>query len=255
MSYLNDINKNIKKTNSDMKKMMNKVNRKFFLDSDRDGSPNLLDCEPYNPFKQDRQLNRQREEEIKKLPIYFASSSDPLTDMMYPKSNKQKLYHYSEKKMPKGAYKAKKRFQASAKKRPEMIGEIKRKKPAVVVYTTGGVEQEGYGIAAPSKKQPHGQHVVVVRATSRQGQRYGQQGKHETADTTVHELEHVRQFRSYEKKPKLKKRMTKGKYEKRREEVLAREAEAKARRKHSRITYGTRKKGLKGMLDLVFGEE
>lgn len=214
-------------------------------DIDKDTVPDLWDCRPHNPKMQDIKPNILFEEEIKEQPIFF-------TGGLGIPSSMGDLYPYESKRMSKGAYEAKKRFQSAVKSRPEILGEIKRRKPKAVVFTTRGVETHGYGAAYPTEigkemvavmgGKPKGKHVVVVRATSpSRGQRYDIASKEEAASTTMHELEHVRQFGVMEKKPKLAKRMQRGRYEKRRTEVLARKAEEKAERKHHRVTYGSRK--------------
>ena len=224
--------------------------KNILKDSDKDGVPNIFDCRPYNPKMQDIKPNISMRKELKKLPIFFTGGkASP--------GKTGKLYPYEAKKMSKGAYKAKRRFLSTVKKRPEVVGEIKRKKPKAVIVTTKGVESEGYGAAYQTEKgkkpvsiakgKAKGKHVVVVRATSLgRGHRYGREDVDETAATAIHEHEHLRQFKTYEKRPKIKKRMTSGRYAKRREEILAQEAEAKAERKRYK-SYPSRKRYLEGL--------
>lgn len=159
---------------------------KPFGDIDLDGILNLFDCKPYNPSKQDRRLNILREEELKTLPIFF-------TGGLGMPGETGRLYPYESKQMSKSAYEAKKRFQSTVKSRPEVIGEIKRKKPKAVLITTRGVESEGYGVAFRQEEEGTfggkigGKHVIVLRATAEgRGKRYEKFEKHELASTAVH---------------------------------------------------------------------
>ena len=203
-------------------------NINMFKDADKDWHPNMFDCQPYNKYKQDRNPNKLVEEQISRLPIYFTAGDIYSGGRAYP---------YKSKKMSKGAYEAKKRFQSTAKRRPEIIGEIQRRNPKAVFVTTRGAEtHDEMGVYFGDKD------TVVLRAsTGQRGIHYDKQAKHELAGTAMHELEHVRQQRAYKNKPKLQKRMTKGRYEKRREEILARKAEEKSLHKHTRFDYGGRK--------------
>jgi len=243
---------------------MRDFNKKILKDTDKDRVPNIFDCRPYNPRMHGIKPSDVVEAELKKLPIYFTA------DVQMPQLGEQ--YHYTEKKMAKGAYKAKKRFQGMVKKRPKIIGEIKKRK-AIVIFTPGGIEQpvekwkhvvpksfkgKKVGVAGwASQTEPYefkkaiksgevkgkGQHLVVVRVASKQGIPYRYDEIQDAAGTTIHELEHVRQAKAYEKKPKLAKRMRKGTYKKRRIEVMAREAQEKAERKRY-AGFASRESGL-----------
>lgn len=196
--------------------------RGLLKDSDRDGFANIFDCSPFDPRRQDIKPNVMIDEELKKLPIYFTTTSNP--------TNTTPLYHYSDKNIPKKAYLAKMRFLSIVKKRPDVIGEIKRKGPSLVVFTShGGIAEDALGLAYPDES------YVLVRLTGRIGVPYRRTEIDEGAGTIIHEMEHIRQFKSYEKKPKLMKKMFKGRYEKRPGEIQADEAERKAFRKRYQV--------------------
>ena len=204
--------------------------RNIAQDSDRDGFWNLLDCKPYDKYRQDRRPNMLMEKRISALPIFFTSGTAENFERMH-------IYHYKSKKMSKGASEAKMRFESTVKRRPEVIGEIERKKPQYIIVTNKGAES----LDELGSYHPAYDTVVLRASTGQRGWKYDKRAKHELAGTAVHELEHVRQQRTYDKRPKIEKKMTKGRYENRREEVLAGEAEHKAHRKHFRPTYGAQK--------------
>lgn len=198
----------------------------FDLDSDRDGVIDYKDCRPFNPYKQHIRPSKTMQERISKLPIYFTSSEASPYDVEVGK----KFYTIHDKNVPASIEKVRQRFYSMIKKRPEVVGEIERKKPSAVLFTTRGLEM--YDEAGYVHEIESGQPAIIVRLSSpSRGHPYRSEEIDESAGTTIHELEHVRQAKAWSGKPKLKKRMRKGSHKKRKEEILAYESEEKAFKK------------------------
>jgi len=209
-------------------------------DYDKDYWPNWADCRPKNPKLQHVRPSQTTRKRLEKLPIFFVTGDT--------EAEKRKYYGYKKevytrkgkskvKKVPKEIRQTQQRFYSVIKRRPDVIGEIERKKPAAVIVTSkGGETQKGYATYTEKTKDDT-QHRVVVQLSGERGRRYDREDVEEGAGTFIHELEHVRQMKAWEGKPKLIKKMQKGRYSKRREEVLARKAEEKASRKRYTWPY------------------
>ena len=207
------------------------------LDSDRDGVPDHKDCRPFNPCQQHVRPNQAMQERLSQLPIYFTTS----TGNPYEIEEGRKFYTVNDKNVPREIEVLRQRFYSMIKKRPGVVGEIERT-GAPIFFTKRGLEkhkQAGYKYAKEIEFEGGG-HDYLPYAVSRlssygRGHTYGRKEIETSADTTIHELEHVKQSRRWAGKPKLEKKMTKGEYYKRREEVLAREAAEKAQRKRYKV--------------------
>lgn len=198
-----------------------------FIDFDRDGTPNWKDCKPLNPFLQHVRPSQTMKARLESLPIYFTTSRATEEGI---ERGRFKVYHISNKTMPKVAEKARQRFYSMIKKRPDVVGEIERKSPGTIVFTIRGGEAEGY-----TGEYAAGTGLVVVRlSTGARGIPYRRYDIEESAGTVIHELEHRRQEEAWKGKPKLQARMMKtvdrGEWEAR-EEEMAREVEERAQRK------------------------
>jgi len=206
-------------------------------DADKDKRINVFDCRPYDKTRQHIKPNIAMQQRINRLPIYFTASHADVEDL----ERGIKAYHITDKNPPASIKKAITRFYSMVKKRPEVIGEIERKRPNKVIFTTKGSQYyDMYGETIEDWTNERGS-VVVVRLTSTgRGYPYRRDDIETSAGTTIHELEHVRQSKAWAGKPKLQKRMRKGSWEERPEEFLAQEAEEKAARK--RYTWPSQKK-------------
>jgi len=197
-------------------------------DVDKDKRINVLDCRPYDKTQQHIKPNIAMQQRINRLPIFFTTSHADSDDL----EKGIKAYHISEKHVPSSIKKAITRFYSMVKKRPDVIGEIERKRPTRVIFTTRGSQYyDMYGETIEDWLNEGGTTVVVRLTSIGRGYPYRRDDIETSAGTTIHELEHVRQSKAWAGKPKLQKRMRKGSWEQRPEEFLAQEAEEKAAKK------------------------
>jgi len=208
--------------------------------SDQDGDfwPNWKDCRPKNPKLQHVRPSQTTRKRLEKLPIFFVSGEPEIGKTRYYGVDR-KTYTAKgvkkTKKVPKEIKKTQQRFYSVIKKRPEVVGEIERKKPGMIIISSRTGEKER-GYATPTDEleiedKQKGKGIVAVKLSSDRGKPYRREAIEDSAGTFIHELEHVRQQKAWKGKPKLQKKMKKGRYTKRKEEVLARKAEEKAEKK------------------------
>lgn len=202
-----------------------------FGDFDKDRVMNIFDCQPFNKMFQDVKPSKLMKARIERLPIFLTARP-----IQYNRPERiRKIYHISEKQIPKQTKQA---VYGLFKKYPETIGEIERKKPRAIVFTSGGIKSEDAlsGFAQISEKGkaredlPEGSGFAVIQLEHESGKMVSDASREETAKTTIHELEHIRQQYSAEKYPKLAQRYKRGRYTQRLEEVLAREKEMRLER-------------------------
>lgn len=211
-----------------------KFNKLFHLrDIDKDGVADIFDCRPKNRRYQDVKPNMLMKKRINKLPIFVTEKNVDYDKFGKYGSLPRKKYHISDKHAPK---EAKRRFYSLVKKYPQVIGEIEKHKPRGVILTTkdninkikGWAQdtEEGQAIEGVSS----GRGAVIIRAGNipyAKKKKFSRYDIQDAAGTAVHELEHIRQNKSWSNKQKLQERMEKGRYSTRRSEVIAREAETK----------------------------
>jgi hypothetical protein len=239
----------------------------IFKDSDNDRVLDIFDCRPRNPKKQHVTPSRTTEARLERLPIYFTTNpagihADKLytlqgTVIMLDRATGYKK-EYKAEHIPKEIRTAITKFYSMIKKRPDTLGEIERTKPYVVIVSTrseGGAEGLPYlGMTHETieekrfqRKKIKGQHAVVIKPVGHQGVKYRKEDIEETAGTVHHELEHVKQFRRWMGKPKLMRRMFKGKVYERKGEQMATKAESKAQKKRYRQQAKSREEFLEGI--------
>lgn len=198
------------------------------MDTDRDGVPDFKDCRPLNPFLQHVTPSQTMQARLAKLPIYFTTSrGEP-----YEIYEGRNFYTISDRNVPKEIEILRQRFYSMIKKRPDVIGEIERSKPKAVFFTKRGFEalqEAGYKAELKDSSESY---MVARLSSPGRGHPYRRDDIEESADTVIHELEHVKQARRWKGKPKLQKRMKKKPRGKQaREEVLAELAGRRAQRK------------------------
>jgi len=197
-------------------------------DYDHTGVPNILDCFPYDKKRHSAMPNVLMQQRIEKLPIFVHGKSG------------ERPVHISSKKadMP-----TKRKVYSLFKKYPTIPTRIKEGGKAVVYTSTRDEEdvpsagKRGYGFATTEpvritgKGRPREGAVVVRMAdepyAKKKSTKYGFLSRHEAAKTTVHEEEHIKQYKQIKKRPSLAKRWFKGKYEKQIGEKRAFAAEEK----------------------------
>jgi hypothetical protein len=180
---------------------------------------------------QDVKPNKLQMARIKKLPIYVTNkklSFDANEQLIRPSG----IYHITEKKAPR---EVRQRAYSTFKAYPQLISEIETKKPRAIVFTSaperksnvGYTKWTTYGSADEERGIQKGTGIAVVRAVSQPRKKYDIEAKVETAKTTRHELEHIRQQQISEKRPSLQKKYSAGRYNLRLEERQAYVAEQK----------------------------
>lgn len=196
------------------------------VDSDRDKVPDWKDCKPLNPKFQ--HISKTMRERVYQQPIYMKSTEE-----------EEGMYHIGYEGMPKSLKKERQKVLSIMSQRPDIIGEIERKKPKTVAFVRGGMAQDELGYeqkghvrvrtTLPKSKGLHHEKEVFEEA----GYRTPEAQVIGTA--TIHELEHVRQRKSYH--GKRYKKLFKGRYSQQKGERMAQHKEAIMGRK--RYKYPT----------------
>ena len=236
-----------------MKKKQRKIDPLLyapFSDIDRDGVPNVLDCQPLNPKKHGVEPNILMRQRLEKLPIYVTNQKipygDETEDVLYEMIDRGEIYPLFSEKARRLAPKARKTALSVLKTAPDLISIIKRKRPKYIIFTSqaypegvvyGGEEITVGGFAV----RIFGRAVILYQMPSswyKKFEHYKKEGVRKpvslrTAATLRHELEHVGQFREEKKIGKrVTKKMFSGPYEEQRGERQAYRAEKKFIKKH-----------------------
>jgi len=184
--------------------------RRKFMDSDRDGVPNIWDCRPKNPLMQDTKPNRLVRERIDKLPIYYVEKGKygksydwkdekgkvrrhtaDIYDAAYDVEKLKKqgdVQHISDKDFPE----AKRReVYGMIKKHPHLMSSIEQSNKINILY--GEKPKDGIvaGFNAPMTNEENilsGSTVVSFDEDKRTNL-----SKDTDAEILFHELEHNRQ--------------------------------------------------------------
>ena len=83
----------------------------------------------------------------------------------------------------------------------------------IIISSRTGEKERGYAMATDEleiEDKQKGKGIVAVKLSSDRGIPYRQNAIEDSAGTFVHELEHVRQQKAWKGKPKLQKKMKKG---------------------------------------------
>lgn len=188
-------------------------------DSDRDKMPNIIDCQPFNSRKQGVTPNALMQQRINRLPIYVTdrpiSSSSAKQRRDVGREIQENKWHISSKNVP---YKTKQQVYSVIKKYPNVVSQMEQSKPSAIVFTSSELVERNK--TEPSLKgfKEGGSNVITV--STKDIDKKGLEGTSKVANTTSHELKHVRQFR-YTPVHKLQK-MFQGEYWYRPGEISAR---------------------------------
>ena len=220
-------------------------------DTDLDGVPNFRDCNPWNP-REHRGVRPSKimMKRLEKLPITFVTGRATQKELLA----QRKKYTVKSKKVPKEIYKTRQRFYSVIKKRPEVVGAIEKIKPEEIVFTSRGGEVEaGYFDPDYEVKTETGKWIpkelLAIRLSAERGHPYRRGYIDYAAGTVLHELEHKRQEERWKKRPKLKQKMIKGRYQKQQAETLAYQAEEKAyRKRYRKIPEETVRRGFRTVI-------
>jgi len=188
-----------------------------FNDSDKDGMPNFIDCEPFNPYKQGVKLNKLMQERVNKLPIYVTSKGVSISSNTQRRTVKP--VHIADKKAP---YQSKQKAYSILKKYPSLISDIERSKSKGVVFTDKGIIDRGKTSKSTGGFADMQQRFAVV--STKNIDKQGLEGTKFAAVATAHELKHIRQTKTPHEKQR---RLWTGEYWQQKGEIAARKEGAK----------------------------
>ena len=220
------------------------VKQNPFGDFDKDGVPNIYDCEPTNPKKHGVEPSETTWERLKALPIYVSDSS-------YNVWSEQVKYHIADLRSKRFAPIARQRLLTIIKNYPELISDIEQSAPEQIIFISKHItdipketvrkwlKRQVVGRASPTEYDPKSGVVFVSLSSEPYAKKpfelYGALGKmEEGAETAYHELEHIKQYKRWGGKSKLSAEMGKGKSAERPEEKLASVAGEKGIQKSAR---------------------
>lgn len=108
----------------------------FNLDTDRDGFPDYKDCRPFNPRMHSIEPSETTKKRLQKIPLHITDepivqSSDDRYAVSIPES-----YHILSKQAKQMAPKARTQILSTIKKYPGVVGELERRKPKNVFFTS-----------------------------------------------------------------------------------------------------------------------
>jgi len=113
----------------------------FGLDTDRDRSTDWKDCRPFDPRRQHITPSQTMRKRLRNLPIYV--TDEPV---IKEKEEKPVGYHISTRAARKEAPEATRKFYATIKKYPSVVGDIERTRPKGIFLSSvsgqPGEEQE-----------------------------------------------------------------------------------------------------------------
>lgn len=160
-------------------------------DFDRDGIPNITDCDPFNPRKHGVEPNPWMEKKLKGMKDIYVTDAPP------SKVTKKKKYPLMSEEAKKKAPKARKIALGILKKYPELIREIKKRKPKEIVihssYKKARKGEESWasvgGLTRPSGR---GRSEIEIYGHTIKRKPWE---KEFTGEMIRHELEHTSQLR------------------------------------------------------------
>jgi len=210
------------------RKISRLVRQKPFGDFDKDGVPNIFDCEPANPKKHGVEPSETTWERLKALPIYVEDTAG-------------KKVHVSDERSRSVAPVARKRFLSLLHKNPEILNELETSAPEQIIYTSLRLSREPHptvhqwlksgmgGFVYPTDYDPKAGTLTVSLFShpfaKKPSKKWGEPQREQAIHSTFHELAHIKQLRKWGDKPALLERMFAGKYKVKPAEVKARAEE------------------------------
>jgi len=189
------------------------LNTWMFKDSDRDGMPNLIDCQPFNPRMQGVKPNKLMRDRINKLNVYVTKSPYSETSRIHNRNLQYR--HISAKDAP---YQQKQQVYSTFKKYPNLITTVEKSKGSILFtpeILTRGKPSSAMGYQNES--------LAVVEL--QQDKNKNIEGTMETAKIVAHEAKHLRTEKYTP--GKLYKKQFKGEYTNQPGEIRARQSEEK----------------------------
>ena len=241
-------------------------------DTDQDGVPNYRDCDPWNPRYHGIRPNLAMRKRIEKLPIYVTDESfrtETSKRFEMPSKDWKGIYPMMSKKAKKYAPHARKQLLSTIKKYPSVVGEVERRQPKILLYSSQTIpeeEEEATGLEMEEKvlvkptqiiyrSKKSMKREIETKAPKREIQRarreyleespymyeetigeIGRKQRRHIAGTIFHELMHVKQEKLMGEKG-MKRQREKYEYTKRPIEM---EAEMYARKKLKEIERKTK---------------
>ena len=101
----------------------------FGLDTDRDKLPDWKDCRPFDPRRQHITPSQTMRKRLRNIPVYV--TDEPIDKKKYPKS-----YQISSREARKKAPEATRKFYATIKKYPSVVGDLERTQPRTVLFSS-----------------------------------------------------------------------------------------------------------------------
>ena len=152
--------------------------RKFLRDTDKDGVPNLFDCQMFNRRFQDAKPNIMMRERIEKLPVYLGTHQQA---------------HISEKNVGPKLKQARTEFYKAVKYAPHLLSDIEELKGGIIFAGSGPIKgKEELNSNAKKDIVTSGRHLQLDNDESAVII-YPEKESFHTTSTLFHELKHSKQ--------------------------------------------------------------
>lgn len=202
------------------------VRQNPYGDYDRDGVPNISDCQPLNPMRHGIEPNIETRKRLDALPVYFHQGKMKLSDKV----------HISNDKLAKqNTLRARQKFYSLVKRFPNIISAIESSRNLEMMVFTDNVIHDEFGHATLSEYDDETGYAVVSLADMPYGKHVDpvvyEKSLLNSANTIFHELEHISQFHRWKGRYALAEQMSKSKHGDTPEELMARKVARRSIRK------------------------